>query len=244
MTAFLRRLLPAAALALLAAACGPVPPDALYQRALSDLHAGRVAPAAADLEAALAAEPDAPFAPDAWNWLGLARLSLGDKPAAATAFETAIRLNPAAFAPVFNLGSLLLEDNRPDRAVPLLRRAADLDPSDVSSLLLISDYMLRQGRRELASRTAFAAQKRAPASPDVATAIGRIALLDGHPEQAETAFMQALEADKSFPPALYNLGVLHALTPGHADQAAAYFRRYLETDPAGPRAAAAALLLP
>ena len=37
-------LLPAAAaLALLAAACGPVPPDALYHRAVADLHAGRTA---------------------------------------------------------------------------------------------------------------------------------------------------------------------------------------------------------
>jgi tetratricopeptide (TPR) repeat protein len=242
-----RRPLPPAAAVLLAlaaalhlAACGSRTPDALYQSALADLHAGRTAPAAESLAAALAAEPDAPFAPEAWNWLGLARAALGDQPAATEAFETAVRLNPAAFAPVYNLGSLLLDANRPDRAIPLLRRAADLDPADVTALLRISDYMLRQGRRELASRTAFAAQKRDPSSPAVATAIGRIALLDGHAEQAETAFMQALEADKTYPPALYNLGVLHALSPGHAEQAAAYFRRYLEADPSGPRAAAAA----
>ena len=38
--------------------------------------------------------------------------------------------------------------------------------------------------------------------------------------------MQALEMEKDYPPALYNLGVLHAQTPGHVEQANEYFRQY------------------
>ena len=52
--------------------------------------------------------------------------------------------------------------------------------------------------------------------------------------------MQALEMSKDYPPALYNLGVLHAQREGHGEQAGEYFRKYLAAAPQGERAAAAA----
>jgi tetratricopeptide (TPR) repeat protein len=52
--------------------------------------------------------------------------------------------------------------------------------------------------------------------------------------------MQALEMSKDYPPALYNLGVMHAQTEGHGEQAGEYFRQYLAAAPQGERAAAAA----
>jgi tetratricopeptide (TPR) repeat protein len=86
----------------------------------------------------------------------------------------------------------------------------------------------------------FEAQKREPQNAAAATGLGRIALLENNLPQAETFFMQALEMAKDYPPALYNLGVLHAQIDGHGQQANEYFRQYLQVAPQGMRAAAAA----
>ena len=86
----------------------------------------------------------------------------------------------------------------------------------------------------------FEAQKREPQSAAAATGLGRIALLEEQSPQAETFFMQALEMSKDYPPALYNLGVLHAQMDGHGEQAREYFRQYLLAAPKGERASSAA----
>jgi tetratricopeptide (TPR) repeat protein len=144
------------------------------------------------------------------------------------------------FAPVYNLGCLVLESGDMSRGMSLLRRAADLDARDTRALLRIGEWTTRHGRWDLARRMYFEAQKREPQSAAAATGLGRIALLEGNPSQAETFFMQALEMRKDYPPALYNLGVLHAQMEGHGEQAREYFRQYLLVAPQGERAAPAA----
>ena len=227
-------------LALLAAGCGPATPKQEFEAGLALLKQGDVAAGKARLEAALERAPEAPFAAEAQNWLGLANWELGRTAEAVVHFEGASRLDPAAFAPVFNLGCLTLETNDMQNGIKLLRRAADLDPKDVQALLRIGDWTTRNGRWDLARRMYFEAQKREAQNAAAATGLGRIALLENNLPQAETFFMQALEMAKDYPPALYNLGVLHAQIDGHGQQANEYFRQYLQVAPQGMRAAAAA----
>lgn len=225
---------------LLLAGCGQPTPDKEYQAGLAALRKGNLAGGKARLEAALERDPNGVFAAEAQNWLGLANWDLGLTNDAAANFEGASKLNPAAFEPVYNLGSLLLETGDMSRGIPLLRRAADLDAQDTRALLRIGDWTTRHGRLDLARRMYFEAQRREPRSAAASTGLGRIALLEGNSAQAETFFMQALEMSKDYPPALYNLGVLHAQTDGHAEQAGEYFRQYLAVAPQGLRAEAAA----
>ena len=226
--------------ALLLAGCGPATPKQEFEAGVALLKKGDVAAGQARLEAALERAPDAAFAAEAQNWLGLANWELGRTTEALANFEGASKLDPAAFAPVYNLGCLTLETNDMQNGIKLLRRAADLDPKDVQALLRIGDWTTRNGRWDLARRMYFEAQKREPQNAAAATGLGRIALLENNLPQAETFFMQALEMSKDYPPALYNLGVLHAQIEGHGQQANEYFRQYLQVAPQGPRAAAAA----
>ena len=225
--------------ALLLAGCGPATPEKEYQAGLALLKKGDLAAGKARLEAALEQQPDAAFAADAQNWLGLANWESGLTQEAGANFEGASKLNPAAFEPVYNLGCLALEGGDMSRGISLLRRAADLDLKDTRALLRIGDWTTRNGRWDLARRMYFESQKRDPQSAAAATGLGRIALLENNLAQAETFFMQALEMSKDYAPALYNLGVLHAQMEGHGEQASEYFRQYLQVAPQGERAAAA-----
>ena len=226
--------------ALLLAGCGRATPEKDFRAGLDALRKGDLTGGKARLEAALERAPDGAFAAEAQNWLGLANGELGLTAEAAANFEGASKLNPAAFEPVYNLGCLSLDNGDMSRGISLLRRAADLDAKDTKALLRLGDWTTRNGRWDLARRMYFEAQKREPQSAPAAAGLGRIALLEGHLEQAETFFMQALEMSKDYPPALYNLGVLQAQTEGHGEQAREYFRQYLAVAPQGERAAAAA----
>ena len=106
-------------------------------------------------------------------------------------------------------------------------------------MLLFADTLTRMGKWDRAKSVYFQAQKRDPQSAAAATGLGRALLLEGDAARAETEFMKALEIDKDYAPALYNLGVLHAMAEGQGEQAAVYFKRYLEASPEGERAAAA-----
>lgn len=230
-------------LALAGGGCGRPAPEKEYQQVLQALHKGELERGKARLESLLEQYPEASFAAEAQNWLGLVYWELGQLTEAAERFELAAKQNPSAFAPAYNLGCLALEQGDMPRGVALLRRAADLDPQDIRALLKIGEWTTRNGRWDLAQRMYYEAQRRSPQSAAAATGLGRIALLNNDLPQAETFFMQALEWVKDYPPALYNLGVLHAQRENHREQAREYFRQYLAVAPQGERAAAAAARL-
>lgn len=225
---------------LLAAGCGQSTPEKDYQSGLAALRKGDLSRGIAKLESALEADPNGEFAAEAQNWLGLANWELDSTTEAMANFEMASKLNSAAFEPVYNLGCLSLDLGDMSRGISLLRRAADLDDEDTKALLRIGDWTTHHGRWDLARRMYFEAQKRNSQSAKAAAGLGRIALLEGHLAQAETFFMQALEMNKDYPTALYNLGVLYSQQDGYDEQAREYFRQYLEVAPNGERAEAAA----
>ena len=227
-------------LLMLLAGCGKATPEKEYQAGLEALRKGDLASGKARLESALELAPQGAFAAEAHNWLGLANWELGQLPGAAAHFEFASKVNPSAFEPAYNLGCLSLEMGDTSKGITLLRRAADLDTKDIRALLQLGDWTTRNGRWDLARRMYFEVQKRDAQSAAAAAGLGRIALLEENLPQAETFFMQALEMSKNYPPALYNLGVLHSQMSGHGDQAGEYFRQYLTAAPQGGRAAAAA----
>ena len=232
-----------AATAVVLVGCGEPTAEQWIARGTADLQRGAVATGVEELDKGLALGGNAAGGTGgaaAWNWLGLGRWSLGDREGAKAAFEASIAAAPGGFEANYNLGLLWLEEGRMEKGIPLLKKAADLKPDDVLALLAIGDYTTRQGRWDLARRMYGVAQKRDGRNPAVETGLGRVALLEGDLARAEDCFMKALELEKGYGPALYNLGVMHTLKGGNGEEASQYFRRYLETEPEGERAQVAA----
>ncbi|MBR6022872.1 MAG: tetratricopeptide repeat protein [Kiritimatiellae bacterium] len=228
-----------AAAALAWAGCGPAPVGKVYERAVSQLKAGETGEGIAGLEEVLEREPDGAFAGEAWNWLGLAKRASGDLDGAAKAFGRAMGASPGDYRPAFNLARLELERGNADAALPLLKQADQLNPAGPEVPLLLGDLLTRKGQWARAKSAYYQAEKRDPQSAAAATGLGRAFWLEGDAARAETEFMRALEIEKDYGPALYNLGVLNAASDGGAERAGEYFRRYLEAEPAGERADAA-----
>ena len=226
--------------ACLAAGCGKPSPDQEYQAGLEALRVGQLGVGMAKMESALALAPAAPFAVEAHTWLGLANRELKKGAEALAHFEQAAALAPASFEATYNLGCAVLESGDAKRGLPLLRKAADMDPSDVKALLYIGDWTARNGRWDLAKRMYGEAQKRDSRSAAAVAGLGRVAFLEGDAGKAEGFFLQALGIRKDYAPALYNLGVLHSQAEGGGERAKGYFRQYLDMAPKGERAVSAA----
>ena len=229
----------AAALVAAAAGCGRGA-DGEYAGGCADLEDGLLARGTARLERALEASPDAEWAGDAWNRLGLAYARAGREADAAEAFGKALEAMPGNAAAAFNAGMMALKTGDGQKGVTLLKKASELDASDVRALLAIGEWTTRKGRMDLAQRMYFAALKRDPRNAAAMTGLGRIALLKEERGQAEGHFMNALECRKNYPPALYNLGVLHSMKGGDPEKGKEYFRQYLAVEPKGVRSEAAA----
>ena len=235
-----RAAIPAALVWLLAAGCGEPGPEKSYREGVALLAEGKLDAGRERIESALQRDADAPYAAEALNWLGLVHWRRGEGAEAMARFEEATERAPADFTPTYNLGCVALDAGDMSRGMSLLRKAADLDPQDTMALLRIGEWTTRNGRWDLGKRMYYEAQRREPQSVAALTGLGRVALLEENFPQAETFFMQALEIQKDYGPALYNLGVLHGLIKGHAEQAQEYFRQYLAASPKGGRAASAA----
>jgi tetratricopeptide (TPR) repeat protein len=228
------------AAACLAAGCSDSTPEERYRLGLESLRKGYPARGQEQILAALKLDPNVPFAAEAYNWLGLASLELGDPRGAVAYFEQSLKLAPDWYDPTYNLGCVILESGDVKRGVALLRKAADFDVRDTRALLQIGEWTTRNGRWPLATRMYQELLRRDPNSAVALVGLGRIAFLEEKPDEAVQHFEQALELEPDCAPALYNLGVLHARAEAGQAKAGGYFRRYLEVDPDGPRAAFAA----
>jgi protein O-GlcNAc transferase len=126
-------------------------PDAAYPHYLrAKIYSQRrdAAPAAAELEQAVALRPD--FA-EAWSDLGEARKALFDDAGTLAAFERAVELSPDDAVARTRLGSKLLESGRAHEAIPHLREAARLDPQNQSTLNALQLALRKDGQTEQAN---------------------------------------------------------------------------------------------
>lgn len=233
------RVLAAAGAAWAVAGCGRGP-DGDYAGGCADLESGLLVRGTARLERALEGAPDAEWAGDAWNRLGLVYAREGRDEDAAAAFGHALEAMPGNAAAAYNAGIMALKAKDGQKGLTLLQKAKELDAGDVRAQLAIGEWTTKKGRLDLAQRMYFAALKRDERNAAAMTGLGRIALLKEERAQAEGYFMNALECRKDYPPALYNLGVLHSMKGGDPEKAKEYFRQYLAADPKGERAEAAA----
>jgi tetratricopeptide (TPR) repeat protein len=122
----------------------------LYSSALRRLARRDVAGATRDLEQAVAFAPQ--YA-DAWNHLGTIRYQTAQYAEAEKCFRAALEGDLNAYAPLVNLGGVLLNLNRPEEALRYNRYATLREPSDALAHSQLGMTFFLLGRFDLAEKS-------------------------------------------------------------------------------------------
>ncbi len=208
-------------------------------------------------EAALRALPEA-FAIQ--YFLGFAHLAAEDWAAAGAAFGAFTAGAEASPDPgslagqiaraLRNEGIARFRAGDPERALPLLRRAAAEEPADAEVSFWLGVALLDRGDRAGAEEALRVVVREAPETTEALFLLGRSRYDAGDHEEAEThleAYLDAAPPDGPFrTDAHWMAGSLavrsaEAREPGEgaAERAGRHFSAFLEAEPDGPRAAAA-----
>jgi tetratricopeptide (TPR) repeat protein len=115
--------------------------------------------------------------------------------AAEAAWRTVTTLAPNHGSHFLNWGRLRLQAGDSDGAMPLLRKAVDLDATDAEAWLLLADLELQRQQPASALVMYRQAAKHAPGRPGPLVGLARVYWLLGQPEAARQAVLQALELD-------------------------------------------------
>jgi Flp pilus assembly protein TadD len=208
-------------------ACGPPGPRALLQgRRL--LETGEADAAVKELKTAVSLLPTNAAA---WNYLGLAYHRAGLSTNAIDAYSRAIKLDRDLLEARFNLGCLLLEENRLDAAKTeltayTLRRGTE------------PEGWLKLGLAQLRGRDAGGAEKSfrevlrlETNNVEALNGIGLAQLQRNRPREAAESFATALELKPDYRPALLNLATVSQQQLNDPAQALRRYREYLALQP-------------
>jgi tetratricopeptide (TPR) repeat protein len=151
-----------------------------------------------------------------------------DLAAAAERLGDAARLNPASATAFGNLGIACWKLGRLDDAAAAFGRCAELAPDDARPLEFLCQVHIAKDEWEQARLALDRAFQRTTERERILTAMGVATARAGGKHLAKDFLTSALERNNHYPPALYNMGVLHRDYLDDAESAAAYFRRFLE----------------
>lgn len=138
------------------------------------MHQGMLAPAEAELGAALALDPEPAIRSGALNDLGRIYEDTGRRDLALPSYREAVEADPRSASARANLGSALAEAGRLEDGLEQLRAAAELRPNEAGiryNLALILDDL---GRRAEAATQLEAAARLAPGDGRIAEALQRL----------------------------------------------------------------------
>ena len=133
-------------------------------------------------------------------------------------------------------GTRLLQARKPQEALPLLKRAYEIRPSDMDAALNLSSAYIMLGRHKLAVPVLEEAVVQHPDNPRLWINLGAAYL--GNPVLASSdeqlrailAFQRALQIDPFAPSAAYNIGLIY-VDRGEREEAIAAFRLAARSDP-------------
>jgi len=211
-------------------ACGPPGPRALLQgRKL--LETGQTDAAVKELKTAVSLLPTNAAA---WNYLGVAYHRAGQSTNAVEAYSRAIKLDRDLLEARFNLGCLLLDENRLDAAKTELTAYTLRRGSESEGWLKLGLAHLR-GREVGSAEKCFREALRIDTNNvEALNAVGLVQLQRNRAREAADLFTEALRLQPDYRPALLNLA--NVLQQRLNDRAEA-LRRYREYLALQPRAA-------
>ena len=211
----------------LLAGCMPPGPRALVDgRKLLD--AGRYAQAVDKLKVATSLlRTNA----QAWNYLGLAYHRAGQPTNAVAAYRKALTLNQNLAEARFNLGSLMLEQNKFDAAKEQFTTYTLQRSHAVEGFLKLGTAQFRS-REPAAAEASFQKALRLSAqNPEALNGLGLVQLQRNHPREAVQYFNAALKQSPNYRPALLNLATVSHRYLNDAPGALQKYREYLALKP-------------
>ena len=215
------------------------PLNDLLDEAQHDIDNNQFEAAAAALQKLIAEKPDIAWA---HFQLGYAYTALKKTDEARTEYERATALDPKMSEAYLNLGILLTEKD-PTAAVPPLRKAVDLLPSQSRPRFLLGYALERSGDIPAAAKSYEEALGLDPRDAETVIHLGNLYVgLKRYPE-AETKFRAAQELQPKSPQAM--LGLAQVLDAEKKPEAVDAYRDYLAVKPddAGARSRLIHLLL-
>lgn len=216
--------------------CSKPPGQAEFDRGLYELKRNNIVRAKALFEKSISRRPGAEENVLAYNYLGIACWKLGQFQAAQEAFEDSRRLGPTLMEPALNLGLLVASSGDLLRAAKLLDEAVQLDKRDTRALEHMARFYAERQQWQEARRILYAALDRAPESPRILTEIANLELEARGPQKAVELLIQALESQKNYASALFNLAFIYDVRLQDAAHARTYYRRFLKEQDNGPQA--------
>jgi tRNA-Thr(GGU) m(6)t(6)A37 methyltransferase TsaA len=214
------------------AAPPPASLPALFDAALQDHQAGRLAEAEQGYRQVLAALPSHS---DTLHLLGVVAHQSGRDQLAVDMIGRAIAINANNAAYHSNLGAALFALGRPDDAVASYRRALALNPDYPEAYRNQGTALRRLDRREEALACFRAALERRPDYLEALNDQGAVLAELGRLDEASFCFRRAVALAPDYPDAHNNLGSMLSQL-WRLDEAAACFRRALALHPDYPEA--------
>ena len=192
------------ALALILAGCTPAGPRALF-KGKNYLDQGDYANAVSELQRAttlLATNASV------WNYYGVALQRAGQSDEAANAYKRALELDRDLVEAHFNLGSLWLEQNRPDLARTEFTAYTLRRNNDAGGWLKLGLAQLKLNETDPAERSFSAVLSLKPKDPEAYNGLGLAHLQGGAPREAARFFAAAIQSRPDFAPAILNLATV------------------------------------
>ncbi|HVV00927.1 MAG TPA: tetratricopeptide repeat protein, partial [Verrucomicrobiae bacterium] len=173
----------------------------------------------------------------AWNYLGLAYHHAGEAANADRAYQRALLLDNDLSEAHFNLGCLLLEQNKPESAkneltAYVLRRG---NFPEALAKLASADY--RSHDYTGAERSFGALLKTNPNNPEALNGMGLVRYHQRRLRDSVQYFLAALKQNQGYAPAVLNLGIVSQAS-GDYHAAIQNYQQYLRLAPHAENAAA------
>ena len=216
------------ALVLVISGCTPAGPHALLNGKKS-LEQGDLAAAVAQLKTAttlLATNAQA------WNYYGVALQRAGQPDDAAAAYRRALELNRDLLEAHFNLGTLALEQNKPDAAKTEFTAYTLRRPNAAAGWLKLGSAQLKLGEIVPAERCfSTVLALKANSDADAYNGLGLARIQRGKAHDAAQFFAAAVQLRADFAPALLNLATVSQQYLHDNKRALENFRAYLALTP-------------
>ena len=169
--------------------------------------------------------------------LGVALAGEGDNAAAASEFQSALRMDPHNFTALYQLGEIAIASGQPQQAVSLLEDASRTRPGDVDTRERLAMALAQSGRPDDALAQLREAEHLAPDNANLHSLLSQLLAESGQLRQAIEEQTRALALQPDDADGWNNLGVLEART-GSLDAARTDFRRALQLAPGHQQARA------